>query len=662
MQKRMLKLFVSLSIIIFFIGFTSALTCSVMSATDCTDNGWNIVMRLSSATNAHAEISGTYPQVLCCDETKSTTCSTDNHLFYGAGVPSNKITGLSSLTNAHAQRTEDTTYTNNVCYEDLECISTTSTCPVTNPNPSNNYPMELLDLSSATNAHVGTGYSTKICCKDSSARSLCLLSSASWEKTDAFNGEEINMNVGGTNCAGATITFEIYEDDIVSGDDAITTRTGTYSSGSWDATWMDDDEIVVSQNKYYFIASVGSSTVKSDILSVSQQDIENWCIENSITQCSDYDETQCSDNPCPNVVPSCPSLQSGDTCTCAWSPSENICMDAVISVTSSYCGDSNVDKPNSIGTNEQCDPDIGTSVFLDAENTCQEVNSIFTGGTLECQTSCIFDTINCVNPNPSICGDNIINVFGEHCDGTNLGIYSNCQAFGYDGGTLECSNCKYDLTGCTDPTSNFCGNGIVDTPNSGNMNEQCDTTLPATKNTCSKINSIYVDTGGIPSCSTCLIDISGCALATGQTASCGDEIINQLTEECDTTSDLFGLTCGYLGFAVGDGLGCSDTCILDTQGCIVDTSRTSDSCLIHTIDTDPDGCDDGFLMYDWWGEWTGDEADRPEDCPAEIAPKSEVAPCIAQAQLPFFGIYQFIIAFALILGIYFLVGKIRKKR
>jgi hypothetical protein len=676
MQKRMLKIFVSLFLIISFIGLSSALTCSIISEKTCTDNGWHVVMKLSSLTNAHAELAtqaGYIDNVLCCDEARSTTtCSTIN-----------AIVRLSATGNAHLEIPTQSNYPNFVCYQDVKCLSLDTTGSDCSTSTSGQYPIGMLSLSSPTNAHAGsiTTYPlVSVCCEDLRAGLSCLLS-ASWKKTDAKNGEPIGMNVVGA-CGGQTITFEVYEQitgllGLVTGEKVIPpTIIGTYSSsgpsGSWDAVW--DAE---GSNKYFFKAFVGTSQVKStNILSVLEQSIEEWCTNKRISQCSNYDEALCSDNPC-KISSGCPNSQG--TCGCAWSPLSNTCVPAVTPVTSSYCGDGNVDLPNSVGTNEQCDPDAGTSVFLDAENTCNKVNPILTDGVgiLECQTNCIFDTNGCVNPSPPRCGDNIINNVGEYCDGTNLGVYSNCETLGYDGGTLSCyasgnsNECEYDLSQCThtNPALDFCGDLKIDTPNSGNMNEECDGTFTST---CSDFGSY---TGGSATCSTgCLIDISQC---TGGTSTCGDDVINQLTEECDT-NDLHGLTCGYLGFAVDNGgLSCfDDTCTLDTQDCVVDTSRTIGSCLIHIDETRPDtnGCEDGILEYYWRGEWTENEANRPEDCPmgdvngngvftdAEDDVKHEVAPCIAQAQLPFFGIYQFAISFALILGIYFLVAKMKKKK
>jgi len=50
------------------------------------------------------------------------------------------------------------------------------------------------------------------------------------------------------------------------------------------------------------------------------------------------------------------------------------------------------------------------------------------------------------------CGDNVINVAGEQCDGADLGGET-CATLGFSGGTLACSGCSFDTSGCT------CGGG-----------------------------------------------------------------------------------------------------------------------------------------------------------------------------------------------------------
>ena len=61
-----------------------------------------------------------YPYVLCCGfGTGSTTCTR-----------ANKIIGLSSSTNAHAESPSSSVYSssNNICYGDLKCVGRTDSC------------------------------------------------------------------------------------------------------------------------------------------------------------------------------------------------------------------------------------------------------------------------------------------------------------------------------------------------------------------------------------------------------------------------------------------------------------------------------------------------------------------------------------------------------
>jgi len=534
MQKRVLKIFTSLFLIVLLIGFSSALFCRVIPKVDCLAGSGTVLMKMSSNTNAHAEMAdqpGYDDNVLCCDGGATTVCSSNSHSIYGAGTPANKITGLSSVTNAHLGGPDK--YTNNVCYGELECVSTAVACDTS-------YPTEILDLSAPTNAHEGTGYTTRICCKDLGAPIHCILSSASWEKTSALNGEAINMNIEGTNCAGAQITYEIYEKDTTGGDDIIDTITGLPSE-SWDATWIEDTDDpvgILTKNKYYFKASVGGSTKTSNDLSVSQEDIRAWCNTQGISQCSDYDNTTCLDNAC-DIHSGCTGLQSGETCECAWSPLSNICLSAIFSGGDTDSdGDGLTDAEEAaLGTNPN-NPDSDGDGFSDGEEVARGTDPLdilsFPLGTPE-----------------DLDGDGLLNTVE-----TNTKIYVNANNTGTDP---------------NNPDSD--GDGFSD----------------------------------------------------------GEEVR----------------------------LGTNPNNPDDFPQPVIISGATSGACLIHTLNTDPNGCEDGILTYDWWGEWTGTPETQPsaENCPPQSAPKSEVAPCIAQAQLPFFGIYQFLISFVFVLGIYFLIKK-----
>ena len=62
--KKIGVVFLGLFVVIFLLGFVSAQNCSVVDRAFCSDN---IVMGISSLTNAHGELAseGNYDSVLC---------------------------------------------------------------------------------------------------------------------------------------------------------------------------------------------------------------------------------------------------------------------------------------------------------------------------------------------------------------------------------------------------------------------------------------------------------------------------------------------------------------------------------------------------------------------------------------------------------------------
>ncbi|MDO8528724.1 MAG: hypothetical protein Q7S06_02430 [Nanoarchaeota archaeon] len=561
MQKRKTKLLVSLILFIFLIGFSSALTCSVLTPAQCNSltPAGHVLMNFSSDINAHGGKDYTN-RVLCCDQGSNIACSALTNPL--TGEPKNKILGLSTLTNGHIEGPDQNHYpsTGDICYEDLDCITTNLACPT-------DHSLELLKLSSSTNAHegTGTGYPTRICC--GSALLLgqsCSLSSASWGRTDAHDDEIVAMNVQGTYCGGQ-VTFQIYEDDLVN-DDALTPiLQGTYPSKDWQSKWTysGDDDLGNDARSYYFIASVAGSQVTSNILTVSKQTIQEWCAANSIDGCSDYSQAQCSENRC-GINLGCPSMQTGETCSCAWSTA----------VTPASCN------PVIIGATET---DSDGDGLTDDEEDVDGDGIVDSGET---------------NPNDPDTDNDGFSDSEEVAAGTD-------PLDPADHPLPDDNNNDGDVT---DPGDDADGDGLI--------------------------NSVETDTGTYVSPT------------------------NTGTDSNDSDSD-------NDGFSDGDEVRLGTDPNDDSDFPRAITGRTIGNKIIHVIDTDTDGCDDGVLEYQWWCEWTGASADdRPgaEECPIKTNPKPEFASCIAQAQLPFFGTYQFIISFVLILGIYFLIAKIKKRK
>lgn len=148
--------------LIFVFGFI--LLISLISADACVVKGScgageYAVMGLSSNANAHGQTkaaydSNPYASVLCCDF--------GNGVQAGECSGTNEIIGLSSNTNAHGQTKNADTYSEDVCYEDLECVivapSHSACTGVGN--------IQTVSLSSITNAHIGefSAYDVRICC------------------------------------------------------------------------------------------------------------------------------------------------------------------------------------------------------------------------------------------------------------------------------------------------------------------------------------------------------------------------------------------------------------------------------------------------------------------------------------------------------------------
>ena len=412
------------------LGVVSADSCSIQSS--C--NAENTVMKLSGSTNAHGELwdQTNYDSYLCCDFSATHTCDGEN-----------KILGLSSVTNAPAEIPSLDNYGTDVCFRDLECASGSGSCPI-------GYTLPMLSLSSNTNAHIGSfeTYATKVCCKYPE----CAFTSASWSRTEAVEGQSVSLNIQGTNCDGEILSFEVLEDDAL-GDDLVNINpinvefSGNSATGTWIAEWQSD---FGTDPEYYFIATIIStgdyikSKDISPLLTVTQTGgpIFNCT---GISLCMHYTTQEtCENDDCgisanlflPDVDCSDPEI----TCKCSWNGTE-----CLFSWSVGVCGDGIINR------GETCDgsewgPITGCSdfdVFDDDE-----------GALLSC-VDCNFDTSQCTGGTEGICGDGVVNT-GETCDGNPPGDYdwgsiTGCSNFDeFTGGTLHCnSNCMFNTIDCT---------------------------------------------------------------------------------------------------------------------------------------------------------------------------------------------------------------------
>ena len=287
-KKRLFILTEFLFLTIFLLGITSSVDlCWVeTSASTCTTTlGNKVVMHMSSPTNAHGELESyapnTYSNVLCCSFGGGSTICSGN----------NKIVGLSSSTNAHAERPENSNYNNNACYDSLEsCFSVSQgNCAGTEDGE-----LEVLHLSSNTNAHLGSpivsNYDTKICCTVNENGDPCELTNAYWSLNGAdtleasdnpvLKGTTAYLIVEGNNCEGASIDFEVFEDDVTGDTSAninpqsITFDEDDMAIGGWSAEWIDDGALQ-GNPEYYFDAILTDSPATS----INSKDVGGLLLE-----------------------------------------------------------------------------------------------------------------------------------------------------------------------------------------------------------------------------------------------------------------------------------------------------------------------------------------------------------------------------------------------
>lgn len=193
---------------------------------------------------------------------------------------------------------------------------------------------------------------------------------------------------------------------------------------------------------------------------------------------------------------------------------------------------------------EQCDGDTFGTI-----DECTDFTN-FVGGTLAC-TNCKFDKSACTEL-PK-CGNIVIDP-GEDCDDTTFGIVEQCTDYDeFTGGTLSCGdNCKLDTSACIAIAP--CGNGVIDS------GEQCEgNEFGIGSNSCTDLSSDF--TGGDITCNNCQYDTSACQ---GSTGTCGDSIVG-IDESCE---GIINELCEdrYTDFESGT-LACT-SCQIDTSNCV----------------------------------------------------------------------------------------------
>jgi len=276
----------TITFVIMFAGFSeAAVTCSAENQT---------ILRISGTTNAHGEVYngiGNYDEEICYD-TIFGVAGDGNRVCSGT----NKVVGLSGLTNAHAEEPSLSNYATEICYGGLSCRATTGSC-LGNESL-------VVTLSSSTNAHLASndpGYLQNICCSIGVVGppppppvGNCSITSASWSfneevVTEVIEGTLADMIITGGNCSGTDIDFEIWENDFLF-DDLVTTINGNFDTlESWTTTWTyeGDDDSGQDPRDYYFkaiVAETGESE-SSSVLEVSKRPAD-YC--DPVVFCENY--------------------------------------------------------------------------------------------------------------------------------------------------------------------------------------------------------------------------------------------------------------------------------------------------------------------------------------------------------------------------------------
>ncbi len=249
-----------------------------------------------------------------CFITDKTTCTASGYV----------VMGLSSTTNAHGEIPTGATYSTDVCYSDLDCISTSLNCGATG------YNLSIFSLSNYTNAHIGgiNDYSVKICCN--SASFVVSSGDVYWSNDSVNTISTLNVITGKTKVElilknsglsqGTIVSFKIYKNKLFL-DTFIRTINATVdvngnAIAEWTITLEDLQKTLNDYTEFYVdVNNKLSSYLSLNVLKISE------C--QNVVLCSDYkSSTSCGNDNCQIAVNNIPNnvdcSNPAINCYCSW--------------------------------------------------------------------------------------------------------------------------------------------------------------------------------------------------------------------------------------------------------------------------------------------------------------------------------------------------------